>query len=258
LSSTQSGSSSSGRSASGTGSSVKFGVSNAEMRMTFQPEPGLQTFANSVFGSSGLPIARIRQSALVVIASTAVHNCSGTPHASSRMTSTYWRWWPWKPWMSVSAGLRPKPTCRPSSSFHSSDCRTRPGSGCPRGGLLRGAADLLPQDRVDLLVGGAVDTTSAVPGGWESIHHARFRDAMKLLPASWHDLTAVRRCLTTDSAIARCLDHRCSPSLSRTQPTGSVTYGDGGVGSNSRAAASHGEAGAMVTPLHLAQVTALR
>jgi hypothetical protein len=64
------------------------GVERAEMPMTFHPEPGLQTFANSVFGSSGFPIARMRQSALVVIASTAVHSCSGMPHASSRMTRT--------------------------------------------------------------------------------------------------------------------------------------------------------------------------
>jgi len=71
------------------GGSWKFiGVSNALIRMVFHPEPGLQTCANSLDGSSGLPIARMRQSAFVVIASTAVHSCAGMPHASSRITST--------------------------------------------------------------------------------------------------------------------------------------------------------------------------
>ena len=42
------------------------------MRMMFQPEPGRQMRPNWVLGSSGLPMARMRQSALVVMASTPV------------------------------------------------------------------------------------------------------------------------------------------------------------------------------------------
>ncbi len=162
LSATHSQSSISGRSPSGTNSSdglrpssanssascgcaatcsaVKFGVSSPEIWIVFQPEPGLHTEANSVAGSSGLPIARIRQSLFVVIASTAVHNWAGTPQASSRMTSTYRRWMPWKPCSSVSAGLRPKPIRVPSSSFHSSDWRTLPGRGSPRPAAFFAAA----------------------------------------------------------------------------------------------------------------------
>jgi hypothetical protein len=70
---------------------VTFGVSNAEIWMTLHPAPGLHTSPNSVAGSSGSPIAKMRQSGFVVIASTAVHNWAGMPHDSSRITKTYRR-----------------------------------------------------------------------------------------------------------------------------------------------------------------------
>src|SRR5690606_5235540 len=87
---------------------------------------------------------------------------------------------------------------------------------------------------------GAVDTTIASPGGWVAIHHTAIRAAIQLLPALWHDFTAVRRWSRTLSAISRCLDHKNSPSWSWHQLTGSSAKGDGGVGSKNRAAIFHG------------------
>jgi hypothetical protein len=90
----------------GMSSPVRFGDSNAEMRILCQSDSGRQTSRKCVPGLSGLPIARMRHDGFVVSASAATHSCSGMPHASSRMTRTS-PWMPWNADWSVSAGLRP-------------------------------------------------------------------------------------------------------------------------------------------------------
>src|SRR5690554_124304 len=75
----------------GTSSPVKFGVADAGILMRFHNEAYLsfkKTLPNSVLRSSGLPIAMIRQSAVVVTASAPVQISSGTPQLSSMTTKT--------------------------------------------------------------------------------------------------------------------------------------------------------------------------
>jgi hypothetical protein len=120
----------------GTHSPVKFGVSKIEMVMTHHPSfenPDVpssgapaQMLANSVDGSSGLPIARMRASSLVTRVSVPVQIESGMPQASSRTTRTNRSWMPWNPLSSWSAGLRPMATSS-SSIFHCASRVIRPG-----------------------------------------------------------------------------------------------------------------------------------
>src|SRR5690606_35318954 len=145
---------------------------------------------------------------------------------------------PWKPCSSLSAGFRPYPTRVPSSSFHSSDCSTRPGRGCPDAAARRCPARI-SSHRIAWTCEyvGAVDATNASPGGCTSVHHCASVAARNDLPASWQDFTAVRRFSTTDRAISRCFDHRCTPCFASAHPTGSSRYGLASVDASSRSAA---------------------
>jgi hypothetical protein len=81
----------------------------------------------------------------------------------------------------------------------------------------------IAKDYMDLFRRGAV--VVAKGSRWVSSHHETMWEAPWLLPVSCDDVTAV---VATLSAISRCLDHMNSPSRSRTQPTGSRTYGFSG------------------------------
>src|SRR5579871_3824694 len=115
------------------------------------------------------------------------------------------------------------PTIWPRS-FHSR-ALTCPGRGLPRS-AARFAAPLISDQRIALTWSpvGAVVMTTAVPGGWESIHHVAALEATQLLPMPWHDLTAVNGLSRTDWRISTCLDHTYSPSRSRTHSSGWAAY----------------------------------
>ncbi|MEI5100309.1 hypothetical protein RB200_19500 [Streptomyces sp. PmtG] len=176
-------------------------MSNALMPITCQPPPGTHTFRKWLDGESGLPIARILQSAFVVSASAATHSCSGMPHASSRMTSTYRAWMPWNALSSWSAGFRPKATS--SSSMCHSVWFTRPAS-LPRRWVRRMYRHRIARTCAKV---GAEVTTKASPGGCVSSHQEATRLAVWDFPAPWQDRTAVRRWSRTLSMISRCFDH---------------------------------------------------
>src|SRR3954467_11230294 len=72
-------------------SPVKFGLSNTETLMTFQPESGRQTRRKYDEGSVGLPIASIRQCSPVAMSRADPQSHSGIPAASSMITSRYFR-----------------------------------------------------------------------------------------------------------------------------------------------------------------------